>query len=279
MTSATEVTTDVVPILMYHVLGTRATPGFARFTLHPDRFAEHLALLSELGYRFLTVSELAALRAGGGTDGRRSVVLTFDDGYADFHTHALPALAAFDATATLYVTTGHLERVAEWTLGDDGGTRRMLSWSDLADVASTGVEIGAHSRSHPQLDMVHGRALRAELTDPRSELADRLGVPVHSFAYPFGYHSAAVRAEVAAAGYRSACAVQDMMTRPRGDPLTLPRLSVNADTDAAALRRMLAGAPTVPSRCLAEVKRLAWQACRRSRPHLRSAAVRAGGPP
>ena len=272
--------TPAVPILMYHVLGTRATPGFTRFTLHPDRFVDHLALLSELRYRFLTVSQLAALWAEGRTSDQRAVVLTFDDGYADFHTHALPALARYQATATLYVTTGHVGRVADWTHGDHGGERRMLSWTQLAEVADAGMEIGAHSQSHRELDMVGRTALRTELFDPRAELADRLGVPVDSFAYPFGYHSPAVRAEVAAAGYRSACGVQDMVSHPASDPLVLPRLSVNADTDVAALRRLLDRAPTASSRCLAEVKRLAWQACRRSRSHHRRAAatVRGGAP-
>ncbi len=270
---------DVVPILMYHVLGTRSTPGFSRFTLHPDVFVAHLELLSDLGYQFLTVSELAARRAAGRTGGQPAVALTFDDGYADFHTYALPALAKFKATATLYVTTGHLDGIATWTKGDHDATRHMLSWTQLAEVASAGVEIGAHSRSHPELDRLRADELRTEVTDPRGELADRLGVPVDSFAYPFGYHSAAVRAEVAAAGYLSACGVQDMMTRQQSDPLTLPRLSMDADTDVDGLRRMLGGGPTMRSRCLAEVKRLAWQACRRCRPLLRSASVRADGPP
>lgn len=271
---------DGVPILMYHVLGTRATPGFRRFTLHPDLFVGQLELLTGLGYRFLTVSELAALRATGRAVGQRAVVLTFDDGYADFHTYALPALTKFNATATLYVTTGHLDRVAHWTCGDDDGERRMLSWSQLADVVSAGVEIGAHSHTHPELDMVGPGELRREIAVPRAELADRLGVPVDSFAYPFGYHSPAVRAGVAAAGYRSACGVADMMSRASSDPLVLPRLSVDADTDDAALGRLLASTPTAGSRCLAEIKRLAWQSWRRSRPghRLAAATVDAGGP-
>lgn len=271
---------DGVPILMYHVLGTRATPGFRRFTLHPDLFVAQLELLTDLGYRFLTVSELAALRASGRTAGRRAVVLTFDDGYADFHTYALPTLAKFNATATLYVTTGHLAGVARWTCGDDDGDRRMLSWSQLEDVASAGVEIGAHSRTHPELDMVGPAELRREIAVPKAELADRLGVPVDSFAYPFGYHSPAVRAEVAAAGFHSACCVADMMSRASSDPLVLPRLTVDADTDDAALERILASTPTPGSRCLAEAKRLAWQSWRRSRPRHRLAAatVDAGGP-
>lgn len=269
-----------VPILMYHVLGTRATPGFRRFTLHPDLFVAHLELLTGLGYRFLTVSGLAELRATGRTAGQRAVVLTFDDGYADFHTYALPALTKFNATATLYVTTGHLNGVARWTCGDDDAERRMLSWSQLEEAASAGIEIGAHSHTHPELDMVRPSELRREIAVPKAELADRLGVPVDSFAYPFGYHSPAVRAEVASAGFRSACGVADMMSRASSDPLVLPRLSVDADTDDAALERILATTPTAGSRCLAEAKRLAWQSWRRSRPRRRlaTATVDAGGP-
>ena len=92
----------------------------------------------------------------------RPVVLTFDDGFADFHDRALPLLARYGFTATVFVTTGW---IADSGAPDAAHRRpgRMLSWSQIAEAAATGVEIGAHSHGHPELDLLAAESLRREL--------------------------------------------------------------------------------------------------------------------
>ncbi|MGH3437034.1 MAG: polysaccharide deacetylase family protein [Sciscionella sp.] len=258
-----DVDSRAVPILMYHALGTRAAPGFSRFTLHPRLFAKHMALLAHRGCRTLTVTQVMELRAQGAACPPGSVVLTFDDGYADFHDQALPVLNKYGFTATLYVTTGHVGGIATWTCADENGDRPMLSWSQLAEVTAAGIEIGAHSHTHPELDMLSPLEIREEVTRSRGELTDRLGVPVTSFAYPFGYFSRVVTEAVADAGFASACTVKELAWDPGSEFLTVPRLSVTGGTEVATLQRLLETVPTARSRQVAEAKRLLWQAWRR----------------
>jgi peptidoglycan/xylan/chitin deacetylase (PgdA/CDA1 family) len=169
----------------------------------------------------------------------KPVVITFDDGYADFHQHALGVLDDLAFTATLFVTTGWLADA-----GADAAGRpldRMLSWTQLREAAEHGVEMGGHSHSHPQLDQLPDRELRDELTRNRELLEDRLAREVRAMAYPYGYSSARVRRAVRTAGYRCACAVANDLAADRHDVLALPRLTVRWSTSLELFGRVAAG--------------------------------------
>jgi peptidoglycan/xylan/chitin deacetylase (PgdA/CDA1 family) len=90
----------------------------------------------------------------------RTVVLTFDDGYEDFHSRALPLLDRHGFPATVFVTSGWVQDDEEWPTVRRPG--RMLSWGQVAEAAASGIEIGAHSCQHPQLDQLPADRLREE---------------------------------------------------------------------------------------------------------------------
>ncbi|MGH3321235.1 MAG: polysaccharide deacetylase family protein [Streptosporangiaceae bacterium] len=272
--------TTPVPILMYHSVCREpgsVSPGFRPWTLHPARFAAHLTYLSQRGYRSLTVSELTATRRGGraAPDGK-AVVLTFDDAYGDFHTEALPLLRRYGFTATLYVPTAYVGATSGWMRAEGEGDRALLTWSQLEEVAAAGVECGAHSHTHPELDRLPIPAIREEVTTSRRALRDRLGVPVCSFAYPYGEYDGRVRGAVAAAGYESACTMKRFASTERDDPLLLPRVSMTADTDVPALAALLETSGRPARRHALNAKQRAWVAWRRlSRPAHRDDATAA----
>ena len=76
-----------VPILMYHEIAPRSETG-SRLAVSPEAFAAQLAYLDGEGYQTVTAAELSAVFAGGSQLPDEAVVLTFDDGYADFHSRA-----------------------------------------------------------------------------------------------------------------------------------------------------------------------------------------------
>jgi peptidoglycan/xylan/chitin deacetylase (PgdA/CDA1 family) len=227
-----------VPVLMYHSVSApaKASPAFRRYTVDPSRFRAHLQWLIDNGWS--TADDDTYV----GEPGSPTVVLTFDDGFADFHQVALPTLADLGLRGTLYVTTGYLDRTSSWLEHAGEGGRRMLSWSQLAEIAQAGIRIGAHTHTHPQLDLLRPDRLRDEVRRPKGMLEDRLGVAVESFAYPFGYYDRAVLREVRAAGYRRGYAVRDLVLPDRGARFTLPRLTVTDRTGVTELARMLAQA-------------------------------------
>lgn len=261
-----------VPVLMYHSIATEATRKFRRFAVHPGEFAAQMAYLRAAGYHPVTAAELAAARYGG-TLPARPVVLTFDDAYTDFYSTALPILHEHGFGATLYVPTAYVGATTRFNLSVGEQDRAVLSWRALGEIAAAGVEVAAHSHTHPQLDRVPAAVLGDEVRRCRDLLADKLGLPVDGFAYPFGYWNRAVRAAVVAAGYRYACAVDELTTAPDDDLLTLPRLTVNAGIGAAGLARLLGARPAPGGRRTAALKRTAWRSVRRFVP-LAGGAVR-----
>jgi len=229
-----------IPVLMYHQI---ADPPEAvdRLAVSPAAFADQLACLQAAGFTTLTASALAAGLAGEGAAlPQRPVVLTFDDGFADFHFRALPLLERHGFTATVFVTTGW---IADSGAPDAALRRpgRMLSWSQIAEAAATGVEIGAHSHGHPELDLLAAESLRRELELSKALLEQRLGRPVPGLAYPFGYSNAAVRCAARAAGYHYACAVANTAAGPHADAMALPRLTIRQSTRLRAFDQIVAG--------------------------------------
>jgi peptidoglycan/xylan/chitin deacetylase (PgdA/CDA1 family) len=225
------------PVLMYHSVATTSGHAFRSFVTDPAAFREHMAALVDSGSVTSTVSDHVDAPTGGDAPAR-SVVLTFDDAFRDFHSAVLPVLVDLGLTATLYVPTAYVEGTSRWLAPDGEADRPMMSWRALAEAAASGVEIGSHSRTHPQLDRVARSRLRSEVRDSRSQLEDRLQREVRSFAYPFGYHDRAAQRAVAEAGYLSACAVRDLPSTTV-DPFAISRLTVTHGTDAAMLLRLL----------------------------------------
>ena len=97
-----------IPILLYHSIATDPPSPIAAFTVSPKNFAHDLELIVESGRTVLTVSQLVDARTGRARLPERVMVVTFDDGYADFAETAAPALLAQSLPSTLYVTTGML---------------------------------------------------------------------------------------------------------------------------------------------------------------------------
>ncbi|MEO5874194.1 MAG: polysaccharide deacetylase family protein [Streptosporangiaceae bacterium] len=218
------------PILMYHSVRDDPPPETAGLAVSPAVFADQMAVLADNGF--------TPVRLGTVDLPAKPICITFDDGYADFHTHALPVLEAHGFPATVFVTTGWLDDA-----GPDAAGRpldRMLTWAHVREVAAHGIDVAAHSHSHPQLDQLRDGPLHDELTRSRLLLEDRLGTAVPTMAYPYGYSSARVRRAVRIAGYGSAFAVGNR-TSQDGDRFAIPRLTVQRTTSLTTFAKITEG--------------------------------------
>jgi peptidoglycan/xylan/chitin deacetylase (PgdA/CDA1 family) len=254
---------------MYHDVGERSTTRFADFVVPRARFQEHLAAIQDAGFETLTIGQLRTALASGRRLRHPVACLTFDDGFANFLDEALPPLVSANIPATLYLPTAFIGTTARWLSREGEADRRLLTWTQVAEVATQGIEVGAHGHRHLQLDIVPRATAEEDVRTSKRLLEDHLGHRVDTFCYPFGYHSAHVREAVRRAGFTSACAVGWRLHSANGDPFAIQRLHPTARTTAGQLQRLMAGRgpKLVPS--LLAANRLTWRAVRWSRSALR----------
>jgi peptidoglycan/xylan/chitin deacetylase (PgdA/CDA1 family) len=255
-----------VPILMYHSISDHATPKFKQFTVSPKLFAEHMAYLHQHRYTPMTVTQFAAaLSQRGARLPERPVILTFDDGFADFYTEGLPVLRGYGFAATLYIATAFINGTSRWLQREGETARPMLTWDQLSEISASGIECGGHSHSHPQLDTLSQTEAYGEIVQSKRLLEQHLDQDVASFAYPFGYHTASIRQQVQEAGYTSACAVKHAMSSETSNPFALARLPVKSDTGVDALAALVDGhSSQVIATMYARARTPVWQLARRS---------------
>src|SRR4051812_37893841 len=196
---------------MYHSVSAVGGP-LRDLAVPPQRLAEQLAALTAAGYRLVGLTTALDLLDRGSTE--NLIAVTFDDGYRDFLTPAVPAPTPAGAGATLYASVGHLGQHADWLGGSAAAFGPMLTWAELAEAGAAGVEIGNHSLIHHPLDVLPPAQLRDEIGRSHDELEQRLGLRVRSFAYPHGYHGRRVRDVVRAAGYDNATEVGRRLHAP-----------------------------------------------------------------
>jgi peptidoglycan/xylan/chitin deacetylase (PgdA/CDA1 family) len=251
-----------VPILLYHSISPDPPDWIAPFTISPATFRAHLDVVVASGRQPITVSQLADGLQGKAQLPARPVLITADDGFADFADNAIPALAERKLPSTLYVTTGALAGRGQESVLPPAD---MLRAVDLPGLEAAGVEIGAHSHTHRQMDLLSENQIADEISRSRDLLAEALGHPIRSFAYPHGYWRAKVLRLVDAAGFDSSCAVGNSLCSPRDHPLALSRLMVRAGTDASVIAAWIDGSS---ARVLPPQHRLlayGWRQYRRSR--------------
>ncbi len=229
-----------VPILAYHSISSLASPRLAKYTVSPELFAEHMAYLAKLYYTSITVTQFArALTEAKPELPGRPVILTFDDGFADFYTNVLPVLKRYDFTATLYITTAYVG-MDHWLRCEGELTQPMLNWDQIVEINAAGIECGAHSHTHRQLEMLPEKIARDEIIRCKKVVEKQLGREVSSFAYPFGNYTATIRKWVRAAGYSSACTTENATSSTADDPFSLARLLVTAGMSVDNFATMLA---------------------------------------
>lgn len=230
--------TPPVPILMYHSIAHEPASSIRVLSVSPEAFADQIRLLAERGYTTLTTAQLSTAWRGDRPLPHRPVLITFDDGYQGVHRYALRVLRAFGFAATVFVTTGWLRGPHEI---DGAALDTMLDWDEVRELAAEGAEIGGHSHSHPQLDQLSADALQWEVGRCKEIIAEQLGSPPVSFAYPYGYSTHRVRQATRAAGFAQAVAVGNALASPRQDLLALRRVTVRRSTGLDEFARLVEG--------------------------------------
>ena len=193
----------------------------------------------------------------------RTVVITFDDGFADFAACAWPELTARGVGATLYVTAGTLDGTSGWLAPLGAGELPMLTRRQVVELAAGGCEIGAQSMTHRPLDCLPRSAAAREITQSKAALEHLLARTVDSFAYPHGHYDAGVRQLVVDAGFHSAVATRNALSPAGDDWFALARVTVTADFDVDRLTEGLSASDAPVGRPGDRLRTRLWRQARR----------------
>jgi peptidoglycan/xylan/chitin deacetylase (PgdA/CDA1 family) len=194
-----------IPILMYHHL--EANDRSSPYAVSIQQFNRQLDLISRAGFTTLSMRELQSLMERSLAPPRKSIILTFDDGYESFRELALPALLSRKMKAIVFIVAGKIGEFNSWDMARHFPRRQLMSEDGIREVLDEGMELGSHGWIHRDLTECSPVELSEELVRSREELQHRFNVDIGAFAYPYGHYNRDILKQVANAGYTMAVTI------------------------------------------------------------------------
>jgi len=237
---------QVVVVTYHHV----TDQSNQRYVIEPDQFAKHMAFLYENNFHPITLSEFLRFVETGVLEKENAVLITFDDGYESYYTHAFPILKQYQFPSVNFLITGRLRDTAE--------RKRMnmttpLSYQQVQELLASGlVEVGSHTYSlHEQEvsnewgelgpetapvylkdlnrledDQEYRDRLYVDLTLSRVSLSELVGQPVETLSLPFGFMNETVLQVAQQTGYRYVFNSNPGVVRAGVNRMAIPRYDV-----------------------------------------------------
>lgn len=243
-----------VPCLMYH----HVSPIAGLVTVTPDVFEAQMAYVAQSGYRALTPDQFVDFLTGRSDVPRKSVLITFDDGYLDNYVYAYPILKRFGLRATIFIVTGWLgdgptrpridtiansdrpphtpgHRDCKNAIARGEADSVMMRWSEIEAMEASGtVECHSHTHSHVRWDRtIPERTQRLErltedLHQSKEQLRIRLGRASRHLCWPQGYFDADYQSIASGMGFEAQYTTRKGVNRQGTDPSSIFRLVAKA---------------------------------------------------
>ena len=246
-------------ILLYHKIG--KYPQNAKFPglyVAEEDFDRQIKYLKNSGYTFLTLSELKTVYdyyAGNtglvkktrSTEGFQNLInekskyatITFDDGSKSVYSNGLKVMAANGVRGAVFMVSGLIGGLNDWDIKNGENRDEMLAANELKEMINYGIEIGAHTKTHPRLTQIsHDKAFN-EIAASKKDLENLLGININFFAYPYGDFNEEVAALVKKAGFLGACITKTGIVKRGADFFALKRVAIRHNTDFFKFKRKI----------------------------------------
>lgn len=198
--------------LLYHSVSQhRKGKKSHHFTISLQKFRSQLKFLHENNYRVLSVLEWYKSLRNQKKGSDRTVVLTFDDGYADNFYYVSPILKKYNFKATFYPICNHIDQNKKFPWLNEPNyplnANLPLNSRQICQMDEEGMEIGSHTLSHTKLTQLSKQDSWKEIKESKDRIEEILGHSISSFSYPFGAwfdFKSSHQSMVKKAGYKSA---------------------------------------------------------------------------
>nr|WP_282452007.1 polysaccharide deacetylase family protein [Marinobacter koreensis] len=227
-------------ILMYHMVSEhRAGAKFNKLRVRPEAFEWQIRWLRNNGWYFALMSELSDAKKLP----TKTVFLTFDDGFADNFDNAHPVLKKYGARATLYLVVDRFDR--DWSTEKKAHHNSgelmyepKVTDEQVAEMLASGCwELGGHTLTHVNLSRLDTEQKMAEVKGCREQLEARFGVPISSFAYPFGIYDKADLSVAEESGFLNAVTtIEGITTDYALNRFELRRIKISGKDNKLAFR-------------------------------------------
>ncbi len=222
--------TSPIPILVYHQIAEAPKKGapFRGLYVIPAAFSRQMALLKMLGYTGMSMTDLQPYLRGEKSG--KVVGITFDDGYLNNLTNALPALQKQGFTSTCYVVDGLLGKTNVWDTSIGMAQTPLMTAEQLLQWQAGGQEVGAHTQEHVDLLTVNEITAWKQIAKSKTDLQTLLAKQVNHFCYPYGKFDERHSTMARQANYATATTTARSRVMPGTNLLTLPRVPVLRST-------------------------------------------------
>jgi peptidoglycan/xylan/chitin deacetylase (PgdA/CDA1 family) len=214
---------------MYHSVASFKASGELN-VVSEKSFGRQMKFLKKHGYQVISLDDLIQGINRGVLFNRKSVVITFDDGYEDNYTKAFPILKNYGYPAIVFVVSSAV------------GTEGFLNWDQIREMYSKNILIGSHTRHHVYLPDIQAKdETWDEISNSKRDIQTALGAEVKYFSYPSGGYTEEIKEMVVNSKYKGACATNRGFDRFNTGVYELKRIRINNSDSAVVMWAKLSG--------------------------------------
>jgi peptidoglycan/xylan/chitin deacetylase (PgdA/CDA1 family) len=214
----------ICPILLYHQIADIDPPS--QYHMPPEDFKAQMESLYDWGYTPIPISLLARAITSGAELPSRPVVVTFDDGDQNVYTNAFPVMQELGFPGVIYIISNAVD------------SQSHLTSAEILEMVAAGWEVGDHSMTHLNLTSDHGQVW-TEASQSRLELKAALGIPINTFAYPYGAADTFVMEKISEYGYQAAVGLGTSSRQGPDNLFYLNRIEVKYGTNLEQFAELL----------------------------------------
>jgi len=234
-----------IPILMYHSISQiiEDVHPYYQTSTAPDVFNRHLRYLKENNYNVLRLAKAAEMLTDNQAFPKKNVVITFDDGFRDFYTDAVPILDAYGFTATVFLPTAFITHDRCEFKGAS-----CLTWDEVRQLLKRGFTFGSHTVTHPVLSELNKHEVEHEIRFSKAVIENKTGQAVDLFSYPYAFpdnqncFSEFLSNTLIKCGYKVGVTTRIGNAHKDDMPFKLKRIPISTHDDLKLFKAKLAGA-------------------------------------